>query len=371
MPTDRTLDRENPASAVITKRTLATLSHAVEAIAAAAGPDATVIALFERGPYFAPMAARYERMVERGSTVIVAYAGEGPIAAGVHHVSLTDDHPLATEWSIVLITPGVAAHVSGEDLIDFDPTATDLESGRRFSATFGFDRHTAADHAERLIRQLAPTMDPSVVDRVEHAISAARHAPTSLPERSLSAAASVLANRLDRTQRELTEAYTRLAGETELATPDPLTGLLNREGLERWLGGDNTRGLSMPPMGVVLVDLDGFKQVNDTRGHPVGDRLLVGVAAAILGSTRPGDVAARWGGDEFILLCPHTTDEELRSITGRVIEAIAAVDIDGAHVTASAGIQTCSKRPLPLDGADAAMYSAKSAGGGRFVLVAA
>jgi len=106
MPTDRTLDRENPFSAVITKRTLATLSHAIEAIAEAAGPDATVISLFDRGPYFGPMAARYERMVERGSTVIVAYAGDGPIAPGAHHITLADDHALAGEWATVLITPG-------------------------------------------------------------------------------------------------------------------------------------------------------------------------------------------------------------------------------------------------------------------------
>lgn len=247
MPTDRTLDRENPFSAVITKRTLATLSHAIEAIAEAAGPDATVISLFDRGPYFGPMAARYERMVERGSTVIVAYAGDGPIAPGAHHITLADDHALAGEWATVLITPGVGAHVCGEDLIDLDPAAADLESGRRFSATFGFDRRTAADHAERLIRKLAPTMDPSVVEQVHQAIRRARSAPTSVPERSLSAAASVLADRLDRTQRELTKASARLAAETELASRDQLTGLLNREGLERWLGGADTDGLSMQP----------------------------------------------------------------------------------------------------------------------------
>lgn len=124
------------------------------------------------------------------------------------------------------------------------------------------------------------------------------------------------------------------------------------------------------PAAVVLVDLDGFKHVNDTRGHPVGDRLLMGVATAILGATRPGDVAARWGGDEFIVLCPHTTDDELRSIGERLIDAIAAVDVDGASVTASIGIQTCSRRPLPLEGADGALYTAKRDGGGRFVIVA-
>ncbi len=370
MPTRRADDVEVSGADVTTKRTLATLSHAVEAIAAAAGPDATVISLFQQGPYFAPMATRYARMVERGSTVVTAYVGDGPIVDGAHHVTLAHDHPLASEWSIVLITSGVAAHVCGEDLIDFDPTAADLESGRRFTATFGFDRSVATEHADRLMDQLAPQLEADVVQRIRQAISTARIAPASVPERSLSAAASVLATRLDRMQRELADASTRLAAETALATRDPLTGLLNREGLERWLGGADADGLAMPAMGVVLVDLDGFKLVNDTYGHAVGDRVLVGVAGAILRSTRSGDVAARWGGDEFIVLCPHVSDDELSAIAGRVVEAIGDVDVDGASVTASVGVQTCSTRPLPLEGADAAMYAAKSAGGARFGVAA-
>ncbi|MFN7151732.1 MAG: diguanylate cyclase domain-containing protein [Microthrixaceae bacterium] len=74
------------------------------------------------------------------------------------------------------------------------------------------------------------------------------------------------------------------------------------------------------------------------------------------------------GGDEFIVLCPHAADGELHAIAQRLLDAIAAVDIDGAHVTASAGIQTCTQRPLPIDQADSALYSAKRAGGGRPVL---
>lgn len=356
---------------VATKATLGVLSHAVEEIAAVAGPDATVISLFERGPYFAPMVSRYEQMAQRGSTVVVGYVGDGPTAAGVHHITLAEDHPLAAEWAIVLITPGVAAHVSGIDLIDFDSSAADLESGRRFSSTWGFDRDTASDHAERLIRQLEPDLDTGLLDQLHHAVATVRSAPITTPERSLSAAASVLASRLDRTGRELNWATALLAAETELATRDPLTGLFNREGLERWLGGVDTNGLTMPPIGVVLIDLDGFKLVNDTLGHLAGDHLLQGVADAIDAATRPGDVAARWGGDEFIVLCPHSSGEELRNIGQRLIDAIAAVDVDGAHVTASAGTQTTSERPLPLGGADEALHSAKHAGGGQSVLAPA
>lgn len=191
-----------------------------------------------------------------------------------------------------------------------------------------------------------------------------------LPEASLAAAARVLVERLDNTQRELTLTLALLSAETEVATRDPLTGLLNREGLERWLGGTETDGLPMPSMGVILLDLDGFKEINDTRGHPAGDRLLQGVAGALLASTRPGDIAVRWGGDEFVVLSPMATDDELATIARRLLEAIAAVEVDGASVRASAGVQTCSERPLPLERADAALYIAKAAGGGRAAIAA-
>lgn len=68
------------------------------------------------------------------------------------------------------------------------------------------------------------------------------------------------------------------------------------------------------------------------------------------------------------MLCPHAADGELNTVAQRLLDAIGAVDIDGAHVTASAGIQTCSQRPLPLGQADSALYTAKRAGGGQSVL---
>ncbi len=359
---------------VTTKRTLATLSHAIEELAWAAGPDAVLISLFQRGSYFGRMADRYASLAARGVTVIVAHADGGPEAAeapGVHRVILADDDPLVAQWSAVVVTPAMAAAIRGLDLQDFDPHEDDLESGRRFAADWVFDREAASEQASELLDALADALPAEVVDVVRSSIDTARNSPTTVPEASLASAARVLVERLDRTQRELTVMRGRLAAETEAATRDPLTGLLNREGLERWLGGPDTDGLPMPPMGVVLLDLDGFKLVNDTMGHLAGDRLLRAVAIALLESTRPGDVASRWGGDEFVVLCPGTTDDELAAIAARLIEAISAVEVDGACVGASAGLQTCSVRPLPLARADAALYAAKAAGGGQAAIATA
>lgn len=189
---------------------------------------------------------------------------------------------------------------------------------------------------------MAGALPPSVVEHVRAAVAEARQSEVSLPERALGTTARILIDRLEVTQRELATTRRALAKETDIATRDPLTGLLNREGLERWLGGPESDGLPMPPMGVVLIDLDGFKQINDSLGHLVGDQLLCAIADALQATTRPGDVAARWGGDEFVVLCPDAANDELSAIADRLIGAIAQVDVNGARVSASAGIKTCS-----------------------------
>jgi diguanylate cyclase (GGDEF)-like protein len=123
----------------------------------------------------------------------------------------------------------------------------------------------------------------------------------------------------------------------------------------------------MPPVGVLVIDLDGFKAVNDEHGHETGDRVLAAVAAALRSELRPGDLAVRWGGDEFVVVCPGLTERSLADVGRRLVEAVASVDVDGAGVRASVGAGLTTHRPLPLGEVDAAMYRAKRAGGGRVV----
>lgn len=192
--------------------------------------------------------------------------------------------------------------------------------------------------------------------------SARRQQPTPA-ERGLAAASRVLIDRVETDQHALAALRASLASETELATRDPLTGLLNREGLSRWLGGPELTGIDMPGIGVVMLDLDRFKQINDEHGHIAGDMVLTAVAKALLSSMRSGDVVVRWGGDEFIVLCPGARDDELAQMANRLRDSIADVDIDGITITASAGLQVCNRRPLVLTEADEALYAAKASRG--------
>lgn len=181
--------------------------------------------------------------------------------------------------------------------------------------------------------------------------------------------------------RDLTE---RKRLERELrhqATHDPLTGLPNRtlfterlvQALER-----------EPEMGgrvaVLCLDLDGFKAVNDRRGHEAGDRLLVDIAGRLLQSLRPGDTACRLGGDEFLVLLEDSTPALAEAVARRLLEELAAPfgpegEGDVTRLTASAGVALAEEggeRELApeeraerlIRQADDAMYRAKQSGGG-------
>jgi diguanylate cyclase (GGDEF)-like protein len=94
----------------------------------------------------------------------------------------------------------------------------------------------------------------------------------------------------------------------QLATTDSLTNLLNRRAIENRLQSEWERARRYGlPLSLLMIDLDGFKRVNDLGGHAAGDRVLRATATAIRSTLRRSDYGARWGGDEFMILAPHTT----------------------------------------------------------------
>jgi diguanylate cyclase (GGDEF)-like protein len=149
------------------------------------------------------------------------------------------------------------------------------------------------------------------------------------------------------------------------ALHDTLTGLPNRSHLTMAAGRvDPARGAA-----VAFIDLDDFKNVNDTLGHEAGDSLLCAVAERLRSHTRSGDLVARLGGDEFAILMPGLSPRDARRRIEHILEAISApVDIDGHRVNVSASIGVS---PLTADydgalaAADMAMYAVKKGGKGR------
>lgn len=165
--------------------------------------------------------------------------------------------------------------------------------------------------------------------------------------------------------RELREVTNRLG---TAARTDPLTGLYNRRELEQGFERELARAArSGQAIGLVLIDLDHFKEFNDAHGHPAGDEMLCRLAAALDDSTRAIDVVARIGGEEFAVLTPATDIGGALVVAERVRRAVEVRLSDGLDaLTASCGVAA-----FPRDGksyrevmraADVALYKAKRMG---------
>jgi diguanylate cyclase (GGDEF)-like protein/PAS domain S-box-containing protein len=174
---------------------------------------------------------------------------------------------------------------------------------------------------------------------------------------------------------DITERKQREMTLTHDALHDPLTGLLNRAGLREHVDVAWADRTSSAPVAVLFGDLDGFKNVTDALGHDAGDEVLVHVAERLRTAVRAGDVVARWGGDEFVVLCPTVEGiDDAARIADRIrasIEAPFRVGPGLAKIGISVGVAIDSGQPLPdllIKDADSAAYRAKVAGRNRVVV---
>jgi diguanylate cyclase (GGDEF)-like protein len=172
-----------------------------------------------------------------------------------------------------------------------------------------------------------------------------------------------LAVRLGRARRDATEA----------ANTDALTGLPNRramqDALRRTADGTLRRGETLAAL---MVDIDHFKAINDTYGHDVGDEVIRATADLLADSVRGGDIAGRWGGEEFLVLLPHADVAAAQVVAERVRRAIEGMlppspAVSALQVTASVGVAASADGDLHelLLAADAALYAAKAGGRNR------
>ncbi len=177
--------------------------------------------------------------------------------------------------------------------------------------------------------------------------------------------------------RHLARSHSELKQETdkyrEMSVRDPLTGAFNRYGFEQNLAEALYRETSRP-LSLVVMDIDHFKEFNDRHGHDVGDRVLKHVVELLDQHTRGQDILCRWGGEEFVLLCPETDADHALILAEKIREVLAVEPLGldtNVTLTASFGVCEMQEGESYIDAfirADQALFKAKREGRNRVIL---
>ncbi len=302
--------------------------------------------------------------------IVDAIVAELASATGADHIVVARRRPDARVLQATLVSarPGVPDSTTIFPIADLeDPIDVALE---RSPAA----RQTVADRIAARARGVygltdtlaAPLTSPG---EVIGAIVLSHRTPGAWSEttrRLLNGAASEASSALSR-------AYSQRAVEAQAST-DALTGMPNRRYFDEFCGLLARRRRSGDAVGVLMIDIDKFKVLNDSHGHATGDEVLRAVGGAIVGAVREDDVPARYGGEEFVVLLRNPTAAISLEVGERVRSAVAALDLvrfGVRRVTVSVGVAVAHQADQPIDDllvlADKALFRAKRAGRDRVV----
>ncbi len=185
---------------------------------------------------------------------------------------------------------------------------------------------------------------------------------------------SSLNQRLKKANEAINAAHNELAFTHEqlkvLAVRDRLTGLYNRVRLDEALEYEKERAIRyQTPFSIILLDVDHFKKINDDYGHLVGDHVLMEVARILQNSVRKTDILGRWGGEEFLIICPETDLESCAAVAEKIRSTLQAHPFERIGCrTASFGVAACAMEDNVdscIAQADTALYQAKAQGRNR------
>ena len=165
------------------------------------------------------------------------------------------------------------------------------------------------------------------------------------------------------TLHDLTERKKMEEALTRLATTDTLTGIYNRGKIEDSLRQEMARATRYgSPLAIILFDLDYFKKINDSLGHSIGDQVLKEVAVTVGRQIRETDVLGRWGGEEFMVLCPGTMADDAITIAEKLRQRVEELPLGVTISCGLAGYRSGESMDTLINRADKALYAAKHAG---------
>jgi diguanylate cyclase (GGDEF)-like protein len=257
--------------------------------------------------------------------------------------------------ALAMLLVWVAAGLFSRPLRDISQAAERIEAGRHDTP---IPQWRQSSEIEQLSRSLA-RMTQHLVAREQALAQANEHLEARVAERTAE---------LARVNEELARANEHL---DSLAHIDSLTGLINRRGADQLLANLVAQARRHKrPLGVLLCDVDHFKRVNDNFGHAMGDDVLRAVATALRQTLRESDSAARFGGEEFVVLLPETDADGVAVVGEKIRRAIAALALPevGRCTISVGGAVMPHGRTLPaqlLARADEALYEAKAQGRDR------
>uniref|UniRef100_UPI001F55F51B GGDEF domain-containing protein n=1 Tax=Anaeromyxobacter oryzisoli TaxID=2925408 RepID=UPI001F55F51B len=302
-------------------------------------------------------------------------AGEAPERRGDHRLLVADDEPDAREALSLALEPDYEVLTAADGL-----EAVELARAERPDVVLLDLTMPRLDGLQALERLRA---DPATAEIPVIFVSA--HGEDAVKVRSLDLGAAdylqkpfserELRARVERTLR-LVRSHRALR---ELAQTDALTGLANLRAFRARIDEEVKRARRYrTPLTCVMADMDQLKPINDQLGHAAGDRAIAAVAAVLRHELRETDFGARYGGDEFVVLLPHTTAEEGRVFAERACTRLreTVLEIGGRRVPLGASFGVACLAPdaredapeALLHAADAALYAAKRAGRGRVAL---
>ncbi len=256
----RFLEVHRARSRVLSRRTLSTVSHALETAATALGPDAVVVACFERRAYFEPRLHAYQRLVERGAVVAVAHAGSRNTDGCGFQVPLQVDETAAEVWALVVFSPTLCGFVYATEHGTHADAALGLKPAHRFAAEIGFEGDRTSEVLDELREMFGDRLDGAVVDKINQvAVLRAQQAGPNPVEVAWESALTSLTAHVETPDDAWTDRPPR-------APRSQLTGLTNPVELDRSAGVADDTMLPPPSVGMLMFDLDELQGVNNTLG---------------------------------------------------------------------------------------------------------
>ena len=220
-------------------------------------------------------------------------------------------------------------------------------------------------HAEQYAREIRKTHDVNEIIRILDAVLSETRDLHQSDEMSNSR------QKISDTEQKIESLRHELALIRELVHTDQMTGLFNRRGLDEHFIREAARAdRSKNPLCIILIDLDNFKEINETYGYPFGDNVLISLARIMKNALRPTDVVARYGGEEFVILLPDTEINDAVRIIQRLQRMLASnpvlnADNQPVSVTISCGVtlrQTDEHQHTVIKRVDEALFRAKNIG---------